>query len=326
MTLRSMILAKRFWYDWAGNSPEDRRDFKRMVDFVECGLRDRKTALVNAQSVWDDISPFTDDGLFMRDKWMEVCAFRKVPRPMPPYRSMWLEAHASRAGQRCGEHDGALTGQRVGCLTVRRDRAEVTQKLKAYPESLREILLEEHVSTVIEALWFHDYRGCAICTGNFIGCLDGAAAVLECYRQYTDFVLEPGETREQAQETRKPSMLLREGWLLHSLARMNCANAELTPIPGQWRPRKKGPQAPPFSLWHEIKITSGPKLRRAAAASGESGEASHVRFHWVRGHYADYTKGAGLFGNPKLKAVFWIPEHRAGDEELGAVAQSYRIE
>jgi hypothetical protein len=51
-----------------------------------------------------------------------------------------------------------------------------------------------------------------------------------------------------------------------------------------------------------------------------------VRFHSVRGHYADYTKGTGLFGNPDLRQVFWIPEHRAGNEELGTVAASYKVE
>ena len=40
---------------------------------------------------------------------------------------------------------------------------------------------------------------------------------------------------------------------------------------------------------------------------------------WVRGHYADYRNGAGLFGNPKLRCVFWIPEHQRGNAELGDV-------
>jgi hypothetical protein len=69
-----------------------------------------------------------------------------------------------------------------------------------------------------------------------------------------------------------------------------------------------------------------PKLRKQQAAVAADGGHREVRFHWVRGHYADYSKGAGLFGNPKLRAVFWIPEHRAGNGELGTVVASYKVE
>jgi len=50
-----------------------------------------------------------------------------------------------------------------------------------------------------------------------------------------------------------------------------------------------------------------------------------LRFHNIRGHYADYRKGNGLFGNPKLKKLFWVPEHTAGDPELGTVVSSYKV-
>ena len=46
--------------------------------------------------------------------------------------------------------------------------------------------------------------------------------------------------------------------------------------------------------------------------------------HWVRGHYADYTNGKGLFG--RLKVRIWIVEHTAGNPELGTVVSSYRVE
>jgi hypothetical protein len=57
-------------------------------------------------------------------------------------------------------------------------------------------------------------------------------------------------------------------------------------------------------VWHEIRITSVPQLRKHLAAPDRDGEKREMRFHWVRGHYADYTKGAGLFGKSKLRAVF----------------------
>jgi hypothetical protein len=112
--------------------------------------------------------------------------------------------------------------------------------------------------------------------------------------------------------------------VLHSIARMNCHNTELRPL----NPPKKAARSPrdlaPASVWHEIKITSVPKLRTATGGQGSTPE--HRRAYWIRGHYADYRKGNGLFGNPNLKAIFWIPEHRRGDEELGQVIPEYHIQ
>jgi hypothetical protein len=112
--------------------------------------------------------------------------------------------------------------------------------------------------------------------------------------------------------------------VLHSIARMNCRNTELRPI-SQPKRLARAPHDPvPASVWHEIKITSVPKLR--AATSGQGSAPEHRRAYWMRGHYADYRKGSGLFGNPKLKAIFWIPEHRRGDESLGQVIPEYHIQ
>ena len=61
------------------------------------------------------------------------------------------------------------------------------------------------------------------------------------------------------------------------------------------------------------------------AAIAADGEYRDVRLHKVRGHYADYTKGAALFDNPQLRAVFWIAKHSAGNEELGTVISSYEV-
>jgi hypothetical protein len=62
-------------------------------------------------------------------------------------------------------------------------------------------------------------------------------------------------------------------------------------------------------------------LVRGASPDGEKRE---LRFHKVRGHYADYTNGKGLFG--RLKVCIWIVEHTAGNPELGTVVSSYRVE
>ena len=112
---------------------------------------------------------------------------------------------------------------------------------------------------------------------------------------------------------------------LHSISRMNCCNVELRPI-------KMGKSTPqhqfkviPATVWHEIKITSVPKIHSTGSSVFRRDE-SKMRAFWVRGHYADYSKGAGLFGNPNLRGVFWIPEHRRGNEQLGQIIPEYKID
>jgi hypothetical protein len=90
-------------------------------------------------------------------------------------------------------------------------------------------------------------------------------------------------------------------------------------------PKPKKNSHPPFSVWHEIVVTSLPQLRREQKGEiAPDGEKRELRFHKVRGHYADYRKGKGLFG--RLKVRLWIVEHEAGDPELGTVKSSYLVE
>lgn len=110
----------------------------------------------------------------------------------------------------------------------------------------------------------------------------------------------------------------------HALSRMNCCNVELRAINEPKAPRSHRCSVAPASVWHEIKITSTPKIRHTGCSVFHDDD-SQKRAFWVRGHYADYSQGSGLFGNPKLRGLFWIPEHRRGNEELGQVIPEYTI-
>ncbi len=112
---------------------------------------------------------------------------------------------------------------------------------------------------------------------------------------------------------------------LQALARMNCKNVEIRQIAGQARVRRRL-EVIKKSYWNEIVITSIPKIRDMKQPNPVDDEPIIHRSHWVRGHYADYSKGKGLFGNPKLRGVFWIPEHKAGQKDLGQVVSTYRVE
>jgi hypothetical protein len=112
---------------------------------------------------------------------------------------------------------------------------------------------------------------------------------------------------------------------LHAFARLNCANVSLEPTQQHpLRPHKNDPKRPSIA-WHEITVTAPPMTRQSGPTRTDD-DPIWIRSHWVRGHYADYTRGKGLFGNPKLRKMYWFPEHKRGSPEVGAVESSYAIE
>jgi hypothetical protein len=64
----------------------------------------------------------------------------------------------------------------------------------------------------------------------------------------------------------------------------------------------------PLLSYHVLKVR--PVGARKPGAG--NGGGAPLAEHWVRGHFADYTNGPGLFGNPNLKGRFWISPHLAG--------------
>lgn len=112
------------------------------------------------------------------------------------------------------------------------------------------------------------------------------------------------------------------GVAVHSILRMNCANVSLVERPSG--AKSKGlsliPKTPRI-VWHEISIGSQP-IKQGDVSEGTGIER---RVHGVRGHYADYTKGRGLFGKESLKQVFWVPAHLSGSPVAGIVVSKYKI-
>lgn len=77
----------------------------------------------------------------------------------------------------------------------------------------------------------------------------------------------------------------------------------------------------PGRLIHKCLVIDPTKsIKRRGSSSGGGGKmAKHMR----RGHFADYTKGKGLFG--KYKGKYWIPPTVVGDENYGTVIKSYAL-
>jgi len=109
-----------------------------------------------------------------------------------------------------------------------------------------------------------------------------------------------------------------------TLQMMNCKGAKLVdhqaPRAQRRRAEREG-RAGEMATWHTIDITP---FGRAMSNVGHVGrDGLGVALHKCRAHFADYTKGNGLFG--KHKGIFLIPEHWRGDASQGVVRGDYRL-
>lgn len=99
---------------------------------------------------------------------------------------------------------------------------------------------------------------------------------------------------------------------------LNCKNITLESIEsGRKRPHVAGKG---FSEWKTLTICKV-SVKKTGTAS-EVGERM-TRQHLVRGHFADYREGAGLFG--RLNGLFWISPHAKGNPEHGSIIKDYSV-
>jgi hypothetical protein len=309
-SLKSIICRGRFYIEHL----EIRETaYEPLIAETIAGVTARQTVCVNAQAVWDDISPFTAGD--REDAWVRAVHFKEIPRPRPPYPSMWLETNIN--GQRCGALVRTVIFDDVESLLV---------KVPEFAGDIADGLRRDQPKVLLKATLWHEFEGSAGFTAQVFWWLDAKSAFQSSFR----FVIRPQAKTETelANDSQYQHLLahvkMRQGWLLHSFARMNCANVELVPMDNPTGRHHHRRDRAPATVWHEIRVGAAPKIRSGSTAQDNGG--SEVRLHWVRGHFADYTKGTGLFGNPKLRTVFWIPAHQAGDEKLGQVVPSYRID
>jgi hypothetical protein len=313
-SLRSMILDGRM------APAEHRLDLEKYslyFDATQRALRSHDTILVNATSVGLDLRNVIQHDPSFADRQL-------IPCPKPPYRAMWLEFTHREV--------------RFGYLVRRTDIDASADRLKAFadrslftygPDTVEAIGRIDR-PTVVEVLSWYAAKGYVEPEGDFIYWLNADGDYQSSL--YGHFGPLPDSYGGIA-DIDKPefewirwnfkAIIAGEYWVLHTFARMNCHNVKLVPAQsGAPRRQKKG--RPPCSVWHEIAVTSLAQLRREQKGEiAPDGEKRDIRFHKVRGHFADYTKGKGLFG--KLKIRIWIEEHTAGDPELGTVVGRYKV-
>jgi hypothetical protein len=296
--------------DWADRSPEALANWQRMMAAVNHMLREPDVILVNAQSVWDDLLP---PGVYnsrpgWEEAWDRIANYAKIPSPKPVFRKMWLEAIES--------------GQRFGALVLRNSVENDIEGFLSQVEidpAAADLIREDQPATIASAVLFHEFDGSACYTGEAEYWLDASGRFLHSCRKYP----KPDGFDEKAIEARIAHLKIHQGWILHTFARLNCHNVKLAPQKaGAGKPQKAGRQNRPATVWHEIAVEDI-ETRRTRDPAAPQDEKQELRFHRVRGHYADYTQGAGLFG--KYKVRLWVQEHARGNPELGEVVASYKI-
>jgi hypothetical protein len=110
--------------------------------------------------------------------------------------------------------------------------------------------------------------------------------------------------------------------IIRALGMLNCKNVttEQNPFVQHHRgKRARGPLA--RAVYHTLKLTL-PGKQGTSSAHSIGGDALLAR-HIVRGHFADYRNGAGLFG--RHKGVYWMPAHTRGSAQAGIVTKDYEI-
>lgn len=317
-SLRSIILDGRFLlYLSDYNNPENLSQRRIDTEKTTClhtltKLQERDTILVNAQKVFEDVYRVVEDT--PEAATAQIAEPQQIPRPKPPYHQMWIEAlqHYRDGKQR-----------RVGIL-VQRAPASVLSTIPDWqpcvePEQsriIRETLARDQPSELVFAFVWYELNGSACCQGKITYWLDAGGNFQYSFRNLNHI--------PQNREHMTVALRAQQLWLLHTMARLNCHNVELIPMAtGQAKANKKTAR-PHSSVWHEIVVKPSPAAKRSRAENPGEAEKHAVRLHKVRGHYADYRQGAGLFG--KWKVLIWVDEHEVGNAELGTVVASYKVE
>ena len=300
-SLRSMICDGRYALGWDGESgytEEMERVLNQSIDIQADTLKKGSTLLVNTQRVIEALN----DQLEVED----VVYFDAIPCPKPPFHWMWLEGKwGCNCHQSPTHKQGALVARYDGGPALERWLEETPRRGESWMGG--RVLKDKPDSFMQASLWQED-NGYAVHYGRIYWWLDKA-----------------GNYQDAAYFPVKEKFDLEFAWLLHSFARMNCHNVKLIPQTAGGPRIKKGKPHPAYSYWHEIVVTNLPELRRQQKGElAPDGEKRELRFHKIRGHYADYTQGKGLFGKWKIR--IWVEEHSAGNRELGTVVGSYAVQ
>lgn len=97
--------------------------------------------------------------------------------------------------------------------------------------------------------------------------------------------------------------------------------------------KRKAKKNPPTSRYYVLKIDVIENVRGGGGGGhgggggghggGSNGAHGESSLHIVRGHFADYSTGKGLFG--KYRGRYWVSAHLRGNPEVGVTEKDYDI-
>jgi hypothetical protein len=311
-SLRSAVLDGRFATYVGLTGPQEKFDLLLGRETRRI-LQSSGVTLVNATGVGREL--FDAYQTSSEQERRELTDYRQVPCPKPPFHEMWLEALRP---------DGGRAGALVESLEAKTaDELEEAIRLLVMggkiAEETRQLIRANRPRTLVRVWCWHELQGHAGFGGEFVYWLDLDGSFLG-----VSYSFWPPSTDPREQAVIHHNLRSYQLWVLHTFMRLNCHNVVLVPRPDSAPRRCRHRHAPPSSTWHEILVKSVSGLRQAAIEPAPAGEKVGLRFHKVRGHLADYTKGKGLFGKWKIR--IWVEGHTAGNPDLGTVASTYRVE
>ena len=110
----------------------------------------------------------------------------------------------------------------------------------------------------------------------------------------------------------------------HAICRLHCKGVKLSQRP-EGKIRKRFTNKPaPACVWHTIDHTNAAQIKHQFTGLNVFRDELKMREFRVRGHYADYRE-TGLFGRESMRGLYWIPDHRRGNPDLGTVIPEYRV-
>ncbi len=100
-----------------------------------------------------------------------------------------------------------------------------------------------------------------------------------------------------------------------ALSFLHCKNVEVQcpTLPEKLNRKHHKRYGLPLTRYHVLNINP---MRTVLSREGQVQRVGLQRaLHICRGHFADYTEGAGLFG--RHHGVFWVPQHLRGSQCMG---------
>ena len=113
---------------------------------------------------------------------------------------------------------------------------------------------------------------------------------------------------------------------LKTIEFLNAKNTELidNPPPAKLSKHHEKKYGVPLVTYKTLKVNSINKVNANEYDDDSDGDSIPKSLHIVRGNFADYRNGPGLFG--KHQDIFWRPAHVRGSAKQGVVVKDYDVQ